>query len=192
MREAACSTSWDQAWLLQELRTRDIEILFDFVDSLDEVARPDRLVVNCTGVGARKLVGDHEVYPIRGQVVRVANPGIDRILLQEHGPRDLTYIIPRFDDVVCGGTVEDNAWDEVIDDAVIDRILADCVALEPALEGAQVMGTGVGLRPGRSTVRLEVDHAYAGPVIHNYGHGGSGYSLSWGCAAEVVALAAEL
>ena len=47
----------------------------------------------------------------------------------------------------------------------------------------------VGLRPGRPEVRLETDTVPDGrPVVHNYGHGGSGYILSWGCAHEVADL----
>ena len=42
----------------------------------------------------------------------------------------------------------------------------------------------VGLRPVRPAVRLERD----GHVVHCYGHGGAGVTLSWGCADEVVAL----
>ena len=48
-----------------------------------------------------------------------------------------------------------------------------------------------GLRPGRPTVRLErgADLADGTPLIHHYGHGGSGITLSGGCAEEVAALA---
>lgn len=37
--------------------------------------------------------------------------------------------------------------------------------------------------------RIEAERVDEKTVIHNYGHGGSGWSLSWGCAAEAVALA---
>jgi D-amino-acid oxidase len=43
----------------------------------------------------------------------------------------------------------------------------------------------VGLRPGRTAVRLE----RMGNIIHNYGHGGGGYTVAWGCASEVGRLA---
>jgi D-amino-acid oxidase len=48
----------------------------------------------------------------------------------------------------------------------------------------------VGLRPGRSTVRLEEGEQLSSGarVVHNYGHGGAGITLSWGCAHEVVTL----
>ena len=56
----------------------------------------------------------------------------------------------------------------------------------PALAGAPVVSRGVGLRPARPAVRLERD----GGVVHCYGHGGAGVTLSWGCAEDVVALIA--
>jgi D-amino-acid oxidase len=48
----------------------------------------------------------------------------------------------------------------------------------------------VGLRPGRPEIRLERED---GPIprIHNYGHGGSGITLSWGCAEETLRLVQE-
>ncbi len=56
----------------------------------------------------------------------------------------------------------------------------------------------VGLRPGRSSVRLELGDSLtapgagpAVPVIHNYGHGGSGLTLAWGCAGDAVRLAKQ-
>jgi D-amino-acid oxidase len=55
-----------------------------------------------------------------------------------------------------------------------------------------VLEQRVGLRPGRPEVRLDVEHPVPGcTVIHNYGHGGSGFTLAWGCAEEVLRLARE-
>src|SRR3712207_6872420 len=48
-----------------------------------ELAEEARVVVNCAGLGARELVGDGEMRPIRGQVLRVANPGLERFFLDE-------------------------------------------------------------------------------------------------------------
>ena len=45
----------------------------------------------------------------------------------------------------------------------------------------------MGLRPGRREVRLEKEETASGAIIHNYGHAAYGHTLSWGCAAEVVA-----
>jgi D-amino-acid oxidase len=54
-----------------------------------------------------------------------------------------------------------------------------------------VLAERVGLRPfRRSGVRLERDQLRDGrTVVHNYGHGGAGFTLSWGCAREVLELA---
>ncbi|WP_435742097.1 DNA polymerase Y family protein, partial [Nocardioides sp. SYSU DS0663] len=49
---------------------------------------------------------------------------------------------------------------------------------------ARVLRTKVGLRPARPSVRLERQ----GRVVHCYGHGGAGVTLSWGCAEEVVTI----
>ena len=56
----------------------------------------------------------------------------------------------------------------------------------PELADARVVGHRVGLRPVRSAVRLEAE----GRVVHCYGQGGAGVTLSWGCADEVAALVA--
>jgi glycine/D-amino acid oxidase-like deaminating enzyme len=68
--------------------------------------------------------------------------------------------------------------------------------LLPSLQQAQVLDHWVGLRPGRTRVRLALDQApgaggAAAPIIHNYGHGGSGLTLAWGCAGEAVQLARQ-
>jgi D-amino-acid oxidase len=55
----------------------------------------------------------------------------------------------------------------------------------PELAGAPVVGAAVGQRPVRPAVRLE----RAGDIVHCYGHGGAGFTLSWGCADAVRELA---
>jgi len=166
------------------------------VSDLSEVAAPDRLVVNCTGLGARELTGDPEAFPIRGQIVRVAQTGITSAVADEEGPLSVAYVIPRDRDVVLGGTAEHGEWDTTPDPEVTDEIRRKTELLVPEVAGARVLEVKVGLRPGRTEVRVEREELPAGngqpggTVIHNYGHGGAGYTLSWGCAEEVLELAA--
>ena len=155
-----------------------------------DLAAEGRLVVNCTGLGAAALTGDDALYPIRGQVVRVSNPGLRRSLADEYGSRAVSYLIPRSRDCILGGTVDAGAWDLTPDPAVTETILRRCRELEPRLRDAEVLDVRVGLRPARSAVRLEL--VRLGPrraVLHNYGHGGAGFTLCWGCADETLALA---
>jgi D-amino-acid oxidase len=50
-----------------------------------------------------------------------------------------------------------------------------------------VLAHRVGLRPVRPQVRLETQAVPGGRhVVHNYGHGGAGVTLSWGCALAVA------
>jgi len=149
-------------------------------------ALPDdgSVVVNATGLGARHFGADPSVVPVSGQVVVVEQVGIDRWLLDPAGP---TYVVPRTDDVVLGGTAVEGEWSRTPDPAIADAILHRAAALVPALEGARVLRHKVGLRPSRPTVRVErVDN-----VVHCYGHGGAGVTLGWGCAADVVGLVDE-
>lgn len=158
--------------------------------SLADAAALAPLVVNCTGLGARTLVPDERVYPIRGQVVRVENPGLDRWTLDEEHPDGKIYIIPRGDDCILGGTAEPGEWSSEPDPDVAAAIVRRCASVEPRLADARVLGHRIGLRPARSAIRLEREMgAGGGTVIHCYGHGGAGVTLAWGCADDVVNLA---
>jgi D-amino-acid oxidase len=85
--------------------------------------------------------------------------------------------------------VEDLAPDPATAAAVLER----CATLVPALRAARVLEHRVGLRPTRPAVRLEAGLLDDGrPVVHDYGHGGAGVTLSHGCAAEVVELVSRL
>ena len=139
------------------------------------------LVVNCSGLGARLLGADRSVVPVRGQVVYVEQVGLDRWWLDHEGP---TYVVPRAHDIVLGGTDEEGEWSRTPDPDAARSILARGTRLVPALRGARVLRQKVGLRPVRPAVRLKRE----GDVIHCYGHGGAGVTLSWGAAEEVVAV----
>ncbi len=147
------------------------------------------VIVNCSGIGAHGLVPDPQVMPVRGQVVIVENPGISEFFIGVgREPDDLSYYFPHGDVVVLGGTEEAGDWSREPDPATAARILDGCAAIEPRLRGATVTAHRVGLRPVRSNVRLEAERLDGGRrLVHNYGHGGAGVTLSWGCALDVAA-----
>lgn len=176
-------------WMVEQLRRLGVEIVLRRLDSLAPALAAARVVVNASGLGARELVGDAGVYPVRGQIVRCDRGGLERVVLDEHGIGDISYIIPRSEDVVLGGVAEEH--DETLSEKPEQTaaILQRCALLEPALGPASVREVAVGLRPCRDAVRLEAEQRGEELVIHNYGHGGAGVTLSWGCAEEVRELA---
>jgi len=162
-------------------------VTVETVASLAAVAAP--VVVNCTGIGARDLVPDESVVPVRGQVVVVENPGITEFYL-DHGDdgADYTYLFPHGEVAVLGGIAYEGASDMAPRPEVSARILRDCAAVFPSLRDARIVAERVGLRPVRPQVRLEAEPLPGGRMLwHNYGHGGAGVTLSWGCAAELTA-----
>jgi D-amino-acid oxidase len=162
------------------------------VRSLAELAGVAPVVVNCSGVGARDLVPDPAVVPVRGQVVIAANPGLEEFYVnRDEEPPWITYMFPHGDTVLLGGTNEEGAWGEEPKPDIAERILAQCAAIDPRLRGVAILGHRVGLRPSRPEVRLESEPLDGTVLWHNYGHGGAGVSLSWGCAAEIAAAILE-
>jgi len=163
-------------------------------------------IVNCTGLGARELV-DESVYPLRGALIRVRNDGkampqitqahcLSRESQSEE--RGFIFIVPRGNDMlILGGLAEPDECDLNIgldNYEPIREMYRRCVEFMPVLKDAELDATEpvrVGLRPyRRGSVRLEVEAGTR--IIHNYGHGGSGVSFSWGCAAEVCRLVEEV
>jgi D-amino-acid oxidase len=148
-----------------------------------------RVIVNCTGCGANELVPDAQVTPVRGQAVVVANPGLSRFFVGTGPGGELTYYFPHGDRVVLGGTEQPGNWSREPDPQIARQIIAACSAIEPALRGTAVLEHRVGLRPVRPQVRLQSEPIADGTtVVHNYGHGGGGVTLSWGCAREAAEL----
>ncbi|MGB8944968.1 MAG: FAD-dependent oxidoreductase [Streptomyces sp.] len=156
------------------------------LDEFDDVSA----VVNCAGLGAGKLAADNDVRPIRGQHVVVKNPGITEFFSEDTGlSPDLVCVYPHGDTVVLGGTAIDGEAGLREDPVAARAIVERCAAIDPRLAKVAVLEHRVGVRPTRAEVRVEADVRGDGvPLIHNYGHGGSGVTLSWGCSGEVVRL----
>jgi D-amino-acid oxidase len=162
--------------------------------------RGARAVVNCTGSGARDLAPDQGLQVFRGQVVVAANPGVTEFFIGlPDATTELVYLFPHGDILVLGGTEVADDWNQQPVPAVAERILRDCAAVDPRVTSARVLDHRVGLRPFRPQVRLEAEppgaarsgHAAGPAVVHNYGHGGAGITLSWGCAREAAALVTQ-
>ncbi|GAB3459926.1 FAD-dependent oxidoreductase [Streptomonospora sediminis] len=160
------------------------------VESLTELAGAAAAVVNCAGLGARDLAGDPHLGPDFGQHVVLSNPGVDTVFVDLSRGPDSTIFVPHPDRVVCGGVSRPGRWDTTPDPEATAAILARCRAAEPRLHDAEVLGVLTGLRPSRAAVRVEAEDREGLRVVHNYGHGAHGVSLSWGCAREAARLAA--
>ncbi len=153
-------------------------------------AGPATVIINCTGLGAKTLLPDPDLRPIRGQHVVVTNPGLTEFFSEDTGlSSDLLCFYPHGDTVVLGGTAIDGEGGLTSDDKAAAGILARCAEVEPRLAAARVLEHRIGARPARATVRVEADWQEDGAVVvHNYGHGGAGVTLSWGCAEATRAL----
>ena len=155
---------------------------------LEEIDSRFDLVINCAGIGARELVQDGDLEPHRGQVAIVPKiQGLSCAIVCDAAP--LMYAIPRTNDCVFGGT-NDVSENSAADPETTSRIVAECSRVLK-IDKPRVLAERVGLRPfRRSGVRLAPDQLRDGrTIIHNYGHGGAGFTLSWGCAGEAVKIA---
>jgi D-amino-acid oxidase len=190
-RATELPTGYDRGWMLrvplvemaEHLRALEPpRLVRRTVSALEDLPG---LVVNCSGLAARELAGDSTVGAARGQVVHLAPMRGVPCLCDEDR---MIYILPRRDRTVVGGSYEPGDEREAVDPAQSESLLARARALVPRLAEAEVLGARVGLRPIRADgPRVQ----RVGDVIHCYGHGGAGLTLSWGCARRVVELAAR-
>jgi D-amino-acid oxidase len=194
------------SWLLDQVREAGCVVLTQRING-DLREQEQRLrqqfdveaIVNCSGLGARELAKD-DMYPLRGALIRVKNDGssMPRITEAHTVPhetgdeQDLVFIVPRGKNMLLlGGLTEPHEWGTDINlenYSPIQDMLRRCVEFLPVLKQACIdpkEPTRVGLRPlRRENVRLELEEGTR--IIHNYGHGGSGVTFSWGCALEVA------
>ena len=104
----------------------------DYFSDLEEV-----FIINCVGLGARELCNDHEVKPVRGQVIYIKqDPGFGRY---DQKPETLTYTIPRNDVTVLGGTAQINDWSMEIREEDTEDILLKCESLWTFLQSGMLI-----------------------------------------------------
>nr|CAH7746604.1 unnamed protein product [Callosobruchus chinensis] len=148
------------------------------------------IVVNCSGLASKDLVCDMEMKPVRGQVMKIKAPWQNHTYIIDCHNK-CSYIIPNIELTTLGGTKQVNYNTSISND---DRrhIQSTCESILPSLRTAEVVREVVGLRPSRSKVRVEAEilqrQSKHLKVVHNYGHGGAGITLSIGCAKEAADL----
>ncbi|CDF35195.1 unnamed protein product [Chondrus crispus] len=198
-------------WLQQQARDKGCILLQERIDShvlleedtLRKRYKADAIVVS-PGLGAIDIVGDTHMYPLRGALVWVKQPnGAARAahcISHEEGSsseQDIVFIVPRGKDhVVLGGLAQPNQWDRdlSLDDPIVDQMYKGCLDLLPALRPLELdpkENVRTGLYPFTSTNVL-LERIPSTNVVLNYGHGGAGVTLSWGCAEKVVSLVQEM
>ena len=172
------------SYLFQKFLAADGEFTLKEVKSLQEMASLGSKVVNCTGMGAKDLCQDIHLKPMRGQILRSKKLEVTSCVNSTVSGK-LSYIINRSTDSIIGGTDYINDYNEQIDDADTQIILERLKTSGLSQKQPEVIEILVGLRPLRSEVRFEYDAIYPN-IFHNYGHGGAGFTVAWGCAMELA------
>jgi len=183
-------------YLMQQCDQLGVQFFRYTIDNIQQVFRDWKqadIFVSCLGVNSHKIFNDNQVSPIRGVLVHLKEkkPRFNKIMCWDDNPAGFTYIISREDKCILGGTAEEGNWNPVASQEEADKIYERCMALAPELKDSEIIGKWCGLRPGRTELRLELDMSYGRPIIHNYGHGGSGMTLHWGTADEAVEILRE-
>ena len=210
-------TDTSMAWLTDLVKSKGAELvtdeitedLIDIEDDLCDQYNAD-VIINCTGLSGATLAGDSTCYPIRGALIRVINDGKDfpkvtaglTISSDASYDNEIVFIVPRSDNIlVLGGITEphESGLDLTLDSPIIKRMKERCERFLPDLKKARLdpkYPLAQGLRPFRGkNIRVEREQRRTGSqpsrVIHNYGHGGAGWTLSFGCSGDVLKLAQQ-
>jgi D-amino-acid oxidase len=172
-------------YFLQLLLSAGATVTLRKIGSRNELlALPHSIIANCTGLGAAELVPDDTVYPFRGQLVTVTPQPLADLVV--HGS---DYVFTRGDSAILGGTNDAHETDVTPSEAVTEGIVDRNKSVVPTLSRDQVTNVRVGLRPFREDgPRLEVEAVGDKLLLHNYGHGGGGWSLAPGCAEILYAM----
>lgn len=186
----ACEVKRYLPFLMERFKNIGGTIIRQHVESFDDLCEDYDVIINCTGVNAANLTNDPEIIPIRGQSVRVEAPWFFHCVIDDTRSG---FIAPNIESVFLGGTAQYGNYDQTIDPLDSEKIIDGCQTICKSLKNAKLLWEWTGLRPGRNSIRLEYELYESAngknvPVIHNYGHGGSGITLAWGCGYDVAKL----
>ncbi|XP_064466628.1 D-aspartate oxidase-like [Ornithodoros turicata] len=174
-------------WLTNKILQNGGIIVSRSVESFEELAGHYSIIVNCTGLGAKKLTRDVLLTPVRGQTIKVHAPWVAQFCYA-----DGCYVLPGTEYVTLGGIKQLGDWNTKVSDYDRRYIWETCTSVVPSLKNGKVIHDWVGLRPFRQPVRIEAEVIKFGSttckVVHNYGHGGHGVNISWATAKDAATL----
>lgn len=171
-------------YLFQRFKDNNGTFIQQEISILFEASKLDKLVINCSGLGAKKLCNDKDLQPMRGQILRCKKIDITSFA-DSTKQGSLSYIIKRSNDCIIGGTDYLNDYNLDVEQSDTDIITERFLQTNLSNQKPEIIEEIVGLRPKRTTVRFEFDNQYPS-IFHNYGHGGAGFTVAWGCAIEMV------
>lgn len=170
-------------WALKRLKRHpNLTVVKKYVNSLRELESEFDVIVNCSGLGAADICKDPFVIPIRGQVMKVEAPSVDKFYLAGR-----SYIIPSGHGVATLGGTHQFGYDTTDINPIDSRGIYDrCTTLLPELKSSRILWEWAGLRPYRHVARVEAERVGKLKVVHNYGHGGSGLTTGPGTSKYAV------
>ena len=194
------------SWLMCQFINKDGVVVRMKVNDLEELLSSFDIVVNCSGLSARELTEDSSLQPVWGQGRLVKAPWVKYFVHMEFPQYkslnaesfgsvlvDSVDILPRCDGLYVGGI---KVWGKeygAVEDGYRRQIQQRVEEVMPSLSNAPTVKEWTGIRPFRKTVKVSVEKNTQGKhIIHNYGHGGYGITLSWGCALEVVSFVKDI
>jgi len=178
-------------FLMKQFKNNHGKILMMKVKNFQQINNDYDLIINCSWLGAKKLISNKLLKPVRGQILRINAPFIKHAILT-----DKYYIITNSEIIIFGGSKPHDNWNTSVD--IFDRefILDGCKTLFHGIAMENLIKEEwVGLRPFRETPRVQKEiFKFNGKnylIIHNYGHGGSGVTIFRGCAKQVFDMVKE-
>jgi len=196
MKTMTISPEYYLPWAMSRFKAQNGKFVQRRIDSWDDFIDDKEsfdVIINCTGLGAKKLCNDAKMSPIRGQVIRVKAPWIKFAAYADND----TYIIPGMDYVTLGGCRQYDNYNKDIDLQDSRGIWQRTTSLIPTLKKSQIVCEAVGLRPFRTAVRVEKESKVLSNgsklnIVHHYGHCGYGVLASPGSAITVSQLVNEI
>ena len=179
-------------WLTSKLQNRGVKFEKRLLTSVDEISDNYDVIVNCTALGSMRLFNEKNMWPVRGQLIKVKAPWMQHFLFDGTD----TYIIPGIDHVSLGGFRQANDFNTQISAKDSLDIRKRCLELAPSLAAATVDYEWVGLRPHRDMLRVDLDSLRTPsgreiPLVYNIVHGANGIGLSAGTAKRAASLAID-
>jgi glycine/D-amino acid oxidase-like deaminating enzyme len=189
------------------LETREVEDLRNTGRQLLTDFNAD-VILNATGLGAKDLVKDEDVYPVRGAIRRVDNVRhgqfrhlndaylVPAQIGPDEQPSKTVFIVPRSDEILYVGSIiqpHNNNKNLTPESPEVLQMWDRAGDFMPSLRHAAFLNHfpfAQGLRPfTKKNVKVRADEDFGFPLVHNYGHGGSGWTLGVGtaqCAVYII------